>query len=367
MLKTDLDPASSLNTNAGDDFYMYTTKNYSIDSKFRDDQYIDAEGNSLGFDKVDFQQPSMYQFNIAGKTIIGASNGALTWAGTNEQNQLVLRDLGVVPNTTARGGAKTAVPFSYMKNGKSYGFAMTVNGTNESKDTYDELAWIDVTSNNGNNISTGKLNFPTGNFTISDINDAIGGENKFDSIYSIAAIRDLKNKDELFANKIVLGLAKTGEGANIYYEVFDVDYDGTTIKLTKPDNSSALKVTVANVTDAGSTPQVYAILKNGDMLMKAGSGNDATYFLASELLKPDEVNVARGENIVNALEEASNAKGLYNKNFVLSNIEWTPDDNKLIVDSYDAVQKKTKVTSEACTTLYIYNWCCWWCWWKFNF
>jgi hypothetical protein len=57
------------------------------------------------------------------------------------------------------------------------------------------------------------------------------------------------------------------------------------------------------------------------MLMKAGSGNDATYFLASELLKPDEVNVARGENIVNALEEASNAKGLYNENFVLSNIE----------------------------------------------
>jgi hypothetical protein len=347
MLKTDLDPESSLRTNAGDDFYMYTTKNYSIDSKFRDDLYIDTEGNSLGFDKVDLQQPSMYQFNIAGKTIMGASNGALTWAGTNEQNQLVLRDLGVVPNTTARGGAKTAVPFSYMKNGTSYGFAMTVNGTNGSKETYDKLAWIDVTSNNGNNISSGKLNFPTGNVTISDINDAVGGENKFDSIYSIAAIRDLKNEDELFANKIVLGLAKTGEGANIYYEVFNVDYVEKTIKLTKPDNSSALKVTVANVTDAGSTPQVYAILKNGDMLMKAGSGNDATYFLASELLKPDEVNIARGENIVNALEEASNAKGLYNENFVLSNIEWTPGDNKLIVDSYDAGSKKTKVTSEA--------------------
>jgi hypothetical protein len=78
MLKTDLDPESSLRTNAGDDFYMYTTKNYSIDSKFRDDLYIDTEGNSLGFDKVDLQQPSMYQFNIAGKTIMGASNGALT-------------------------------------------------------------------------------------------------------------------------------------------------------------------------------------------------------------------------------------------------------------------------------------------------
>jgi hypothetical protein len=195
-------------------------------------------------------------------------------------------------------------------------------------------------------------------FTISDINAAVGGENKFDSIYSIAAIRDLKNEDELFANKIVLGLAKTGEGANIYYEVFDVDYDGKTIKLTKPDNSSALKVVVNNTAAAGSTPQVYAVLKNGDMLMKAGSGNDATYFLASELSKPDEVNVARGENIVNALEEASNAKGLYNENFVLSNIEWTPGDNKLIIDSYDAGSADTKVTSEAGATLYIYNWCC---------
>jgi hypothetical protein len=331
----------------GDNANFFTTTNYSVNSDLKDGKFIDAGGNEGDMNNdVSFGQPSMYQFSMSNKTIMGGKDGSITWAGVND-GQVILRDLGITPQTSNRNGAKPVVPFSYIdENNDNYGFAMTVTSSTTGK--LDQLSWIDVTDGNTDIAQSGVLTFPKGNIDISQINQKTN--QTFSSILSIAGIRELNSKSEKFANKIILGLQKDDAIGHIFYYVFDVNYDtkkgndGITLSQTKNSTSIDAAVDEGNAYP-GTLPQVYAILKDGNILLKAGSGENAVYFLGSELLQTEKPVTATGKSIITALKAASNAVNLYKDTFVLTDIEWTPGDNQLIIDSYDSADSKKSETS----------------------
>jgi hypothetical protein len=331
----------------GDNANFFTTTNYSVNSDLKDGKFIDAGGNEGDMNNdVSFGQPSMYQFSMSNKTIMGGKDGSITWAGVND-GQVILRDLGITPQTSNRNGAKPVVPFSYIdENNDNYGFAMTVTSSTTGK--LDQLSWIDVTDGNTDIAQSGVLTFPKGNIDISQINQKTN--QTFSSILSIAGIRELNSKSEKFANKIILGLQKDDAIGHIFYYVFDVNYDtekgNECITLSQTENSTFIDAAVDKGNAfPGTLPQVYAILKDGNILLKAGSGENAVYFLGSELLQTEKPVTATGKSIITALKAASNAVNLYKDTFVLTDIEWTPGDNQLIIDSYDSADKKTSETS----------------------
>jgi hypothetical protein len=330
----------------GDNANFFTTTNYSVNSDLKDGKFIDAGGNEGDMNNdVSFGQASMYQFSMSNKTIMGGKDGSITWAGVND-GQVILRDLGITPQTSNRNGAKPVVPFSYIdENNDNYGFAMTVTSSTTGK--LDQLSWIDVTDGNTDIAQSGVLTFPKGNIDISQINQKTN--QTFSSILSIAGIRELNSKSETFANKIILGLQKDDAIGHIFYYVFDVYYDtdgndGITLSQTKKSTFIDAAVDEGNAYP-GTLPQVYAILKDGNILLKAGSGENAVYFLGSELLQTEKPVTATGKSIITALKAASNAVNLYKDTFVLTDIEWTPGDNQLIIDSYDSADSKKPETS----------------------
>jgi hypothetical protein len=331
----------------GDNANFFTTTNYSVNSDLKDGKFIDAGGNEGDMNNdVSFGQPSMYQFSMSNKTIMGGKDGSITWAGVND-GQVILRDLGITPQTSNRNGAKPVVPFSYIdENNDNYGFAMTVTSSTTGK--LDQLSWIDVTDGNTDIAQSGVLTFPKGNIDISQINQKTN--QTFSSILSIAGIRELNSKSEKFANKIILGLQKDDAIGHIFYYVFDVNYDtkkgNDGITLSQTENSTFIDAAVDKGNAfPGTLPQVYAILKDGNILLKAGSGENAVYFLGSELLQTEKPVTATGKSIITALKAASNAVNLYKDTFVLTDIEWTPGDNQLIIDSYDSADSKKSETS----------------------
>jgi hypothetical protein len=331
----------------GDNANFFTTTNYSVNSDLKDGKFIDAGGNEGDMNNdVSFGQPSMYQFSMSNKTIMGGKDGSITWAGVND-GQVILRDLGITPQTSNRNGAKPVVPFSYIdENNDNYGFAMTVTSSTTGK--LDQLSWIDVTDGNTDIAQSGVLTFPKGNIDISQINQKTN--QTFSSILSIAGIRELNSKSEKFANKIILGLQKDDAIGHIFYYVFDVNYDtekgNECITLSQTENSTFIDAAVDKGNAfPGTLPQVYAILKDGNILLKAGSGENAVYFLGSELLQTEKPVTATGKSIITALKAASNAVNLYKDTFVLTDIEWTPGDNQLIIDSYDSADSKKSETS----------------------
>jgi hypothetical protein len=168
------------------------------------------------------------------------------------------------------------------------------------------------------------LDFPKGNIDISQINQKTN--QTFSSILSIAGIRELNSKNEKFANKIILGLQKDDAIGHIFYYVFDVNYDtekgNDGITLSQTENSTFIDAAVDKGNAfPGTLPQVYAILKDGNILLKAGSGENAVYFLGSELLQTEKPVTATGKSIITALKAASNAVNLYKDTFVLTDIE----------------------------------------------
>jgi hypothetical protein len=66
----------------GDNANFFTTTNYSVNSDLKDGKFIDAGGNEGDMNNdVSFGQPSMYQFSMSNKTIMGGERriNYLSW------------------------------------------------------------------------------------------------------------------------------------------------------------------------------------------------------------------------------------------------------------------------------------------------